>query len=146
MEKLRKIIAELREFQQNRDEYIEQAIRDNEEAILRLNVEDQLYARGINASGGRITPPYSARTIRYKKKHNQITSHVTLRDTGAFHKAFFIAYQPGGFSIGSSDEKAEGLSKTYQGIFGLTQENKDFISEEYVRKIIEQKLKNILNG
>lgn len=141
MQKLVTLIANLKTFQQNRIQYVKQAIEMFEEEITQLNYEDQLYRRGITATGEAVSPSYTARTISIKKSKGQITSHVTLRDTGDFHRSFYIKIGSRSAKIDAGDRKTKELKEKYDGIFGLTQENLLFVNNRYVRPELLKKLK-----
>ena len=80
-----------------------------------------------------------------KRAKNQPTSRVTLRDEGDFHSSFYIEFTEDSFTIKASDEKAEYLEFAYgSDIFGLTPENKEELSEYYLRPALLAKLKEHL--
>lgn len=114
--------------------YVGKAVKENAEEIASRNVE-QLYNSGANSLGIRIDTyrPYTPYTVRIKDEKGQPTDRVTLRDTGAFHRAFEVVVEPTGFYITSSDSKTEGLIGKYGGrIFGLLPENKIEITRNFL--------------
>lgn len=117
-------------------EVIEEVLRENEDIIIDMNVEDQLYERGVDRHGRAIIDyaPYSPVTIEYKKLKGQPTSRVTLRDSGDFHHSFFIKFGNEGFKIDASDSKTDDLLSSYgDAILGLTKENFADLAENYIK-------------
>lgn len=116
-------------------EWVRDIIVDNEAYIVDLNVEDQLYERGVNALGVSISDykPYSPFTVEIKRMKGQPTNRVTLRDTGDFHSSFYVEAGNEQFEIKAADDKTASLIKKYgREIFGLTDENLKDIIENYI--------------
>jgi len=60
------IIIKLKALKSELNATIEQALRDNEKEIIRLNYDGQLYNKGINRNGEKIKPPYAkSRCLRF---------------------------------------------------------------------------------
>ena len=106
------------------------SVNRHEREIVALNTEKQLFQEGENAMGVTIRSykPYSPVTISIKKKKGQPTNRVTLRDTEAFHKSFFILADGRAIWFKARDKKAEKLYEKYGEIFGLTTENTNFVA------------------
>jgi hypothetical protein len=135
MEKLERLISNLKELEVNVIKTIERTIKDNENIIIDMNTEDQLYDKGINRLGVELMDfkPYTPFTVSVKKKKGQVTTRVTLRDEGDFQKSFYIEYSAESFEIKASDEKTEALMKKYgKQIMGLSDINFKEIAFEYV--------------
>lgn len=144
MEKLKILITNLKGFQQNKKMYAKEALRIFEPEILQLNYEDQLYRKGITANGDAITPEYAPRTIAIKRSKGQVTTHVTLRDTGDFHRSFYLKVGASSAKIDAGDRKTQELTRKYANILGLTPENLIFVNERYVRPELIKRLKLLL--
>ncbi len=115
---------------------IQDVIKNNAHWIVELNSEIQLYEKGENRKGVELASyaPYSRATIAIKREKGQPTGRVTLRDTGDFHRSFFIEYTSDSFEITASDHKTYDLVKEYgEDIFGLTDEHFKDIAEHYVK-------------
>lgn len=141
---LRNLTYRLRAFRDNIPNMLEDIIRDKESVIVSAIADDQLYRRGITGKEQKIMDyaPYTARTIQNKRKKGQPTTRVTLRDTGAFHKAMFVVFDSDGFYVTSSDEKTEKLAEKYgEAIFRLTDKNLTRILRAHVRKEFIKRLK-----
>lgn len=139
MDRLKELIARLKSFENEIKDAIETAIAENEEIIVEMNTEDQLFEQGIDRFGREIAQyaPYSPITIEIKKLKGQPTGRVTLRDEGDFHASFFIEFGPDGFEIKASDWKTDMLVKGYgEGILGLTDENFKDLADNYVAPAI----------
>lgn len=130
------LLFKVRNFnnQLERGELIADILQDNETEIVEMNSEDQLYEKGVTATGVSIESfaPYSNYTIEIKQMKGQPTDRVTLRDTGDFHNAFYLEIDKDKFEIWSHDWKARTLVDLYGwDIFGLTPDNiKDL--EQYI--------------
>lgn len=112
-------IKVLQKFQGEVDKIVIQQLRPFESEILDLNVQEQLRMRGEDSEGNKLQE-YTATTKAIKRAKGQITSHVTLEDTGDFHASFFVNFGPRYFAIGALDEKAEKLERKYgKAIYGL---------------------------
>ena len=144
MRKLDELISRLKNFQDEMIKVIEDVIRENEDFIIALNYEDQLYDRGVDRDDVPLKPSYAESTIKRKKRKNQITSHVTLRDEGVFHKSFYIYYGEDNFEIMTSDPIEPILKWMYnEKILGLTDSNKQYVFEKIVFPAINEKIKSL---
>jgi hypothetical protein len=124
---------------------INSAVKKHEKQVLDLNRNDQLYDRGVDNFGGRLSPDYAPSTIRKKGKKGQPTDRVTLRDTGVFHRSFFLNYRSDEIEfMAEANTKRRDFSllswlksRYGKGILGLTEENieklKGYISQEIIR-------------
>lgn len=125
------------------------SIERHEREIVALNTEKQLFQEGENAKGVTIRSyqPYSPVTISIKKKKGQPTNRVTLRDTEAFHKSFFILADGRAIWFKARDKKAEKLYERYGEIFGLTTENTNLVAWSMLYNELRTELINdIKNG
>ena len=75
MEKMQRLIDNLSYIQRNFDMYVEEVIRDNEQIIINLNRQDQLYNKGITSTSKDISSyrPYKSLTIKIKQEKGQPT-------------------------------------------------------------------------
>lgn len=142
------LINKLKQFEDgltNGDTFKE-VILQNEETIINMNVERQLYLQGVNALNVKIDSymPYRQITIAIKHEKNQPVDRVTLRDTGAFHRDFKIAVSRENFYIYSNNDKAKDLKKKYGAIFGLIDENLLELIENIIHPFMLNKLKQTL--
>lgn len=115
-------------------DYIRQAVGENEEKIVEMNVA-QLYDWGVTSVGISINTyrPYTPYTISIKEIKGQPTDRVTLRDTGAFHRSFMVEVGPDSFYITATDPKTQDLVNKYGGkIFGLLEANRIELSRIYI--------------
>jgi len=122
-------------------------IRQNEEEILNLNRDSQLYNKGIDSDGQRIFPTYSPFTRLIKRSEGKIFNHVTLFDTGDFYNGFRIKFNGYGkpFNIYSTDSKSSELQENYgTNIFGLTDQNEKYVNYEIIKPDLEKFIKRNL--
>lgn len=141
---IRNLEYRLRRFKDSLPELLEDIIMDKEDVIVSAIANDQLYRRGINGKGEKIMDymPYTATTVKIKKRKGQPTTRVTLRDTGDFHKSMFVVFDSDGFYITASDDKTQGLIEKYgDEIFRLTDKNFNRIIRSHIRKELVKRLK-----
>jgi hypothetical protein len=108
-----------------------------------MNTEEQLFKEGENALGVTIRSyqPYSPVTISIKQKKGQPTNRVTLRDTEAFHKSFFVYADNKAVWFKATDKKAQKLYDKYGEIFGLTVENRNKVAWDMLYPLLMVELK-----
>ena len=141
---LRNIEYRLRAFKDSLPSLLKDIIEDKEEVIISAIADDQLYRRGINGYGEKIMDyaPYKPRTIALKLKKGQPTTRVTLRDTGAFHRAMYLVFDSEGFYVSSADRKTPDLVAKYgDSIFRLTDSNFNRILRSHIRKELVRRIK-----
>ena len=68
MRKLDELISKLKSFEDEIIKVIEEAIRANEDFIVALNYEDQLYDSGVDRDDVPLKPPYAESTVKRKKR------------------------------------------------------------------------------
>lgn len=144
---LRNLEYRLRAFKDSLPMLLEDVVRSKEDVIVSAIADDQLYRRGINGKGEKIMDymPYTAKTIKNKRKKGQPTTRVTLRDTGAFHESMFVVFDSEGFYITASDEKTQDLVEKYgKEIFRLTNKNFTRIIRSHIRKELTKRLKRAI--
>ena len=144
---LRNLEYRLRAFKDSLPMLLEDIVSDKEDVIVSAIADDQLYRRGINGKGEKIMDymPYTAKTIKNKRKKGQPTTRVTLRDTGAFHESMFVVFDSEGFYITASDEKTQDLVEKYgKEIFRLTNKNFTRIVRSHIRKELTKRLKRAI--
>lgn len=144
---LRNLEYRLRAFKDSLPMLLEDIVRDKEDVIVSAIADDQLYRRGINGKGEKIMDymPYTARTIKNKKRKGQPTTRVTLRDTGAFHESMYVVFDSEGFYITAGDEKTQDLVEKYgEEIFRLTDKNFTRIIRSHIRKELVKRLKQAI--
>jgi len=140
IQKLERVIEEIPKQSLN-------IIRENEEEILNLNRDSQLYDKGIDSNRQSIFPPYSQFTRLIKRSQGNIFNRVTLFDTGAFYDGFKIKLNGYGnpFNIYSTDSKSSNLQDKYgSSIFGLTEQNERFLNYEIIKPELEKYIKQHL--
>lgn len=120
-------------------------IKKNDHIVIDLNVEDQLFERGIDAKGRKLKPPYTPFTKRIKKEKGQPTDRVTLRDAGEFHDDFFVDATSFPVQIMSQDWKEKKLTQKYGiDIFGLNSANRKELSINYIKEDLKEFFKKNL--
>lgn len=108
----------------------------------RESLESGQYDTGVS-----ISPAYTAKTIRIKRKRGQPYDRVTLRNSGRFYSRMRVVLKRTGFSITSTDRKTMMLKMKYDGsmgsIFGLQDADMAWLSwvvAERIRNRIKQSL------
>ena len=146
---IRNLVYRLRKFKDILDQELKDEIMRNEEVIVKMVAEEQLYEHGIEGRGIEIASykPYAPRTIKKKQRKGQPYDRVTLRDTGEFHASLKVVFDDDGFYVTSTDDKAQYLLKRYgKTIFRLTNENLKILLNEYIRPSLKAKLKNFIQN
>ena len=113
---------------------IQNCITLNEKEIVSMNTN----ALGVTI---RSYQPYSPVTISIKQKKGQPTNRVTLRDTEAFHKSFFVYADNKAVWFKATDKKAQKLYDKYGEIFGLTVENRNKVAWDMLYPLLMVELK-----
>lgn len=129
-------------------EIAKKIVRDNDNILIDMNAQDQLYAKGVNRLGVRIDEyqPYRPLTIKVKIEKRQPYDRVTLKDTGEFYDSFYVETAEDRFYIKASDEKTNWLIKKYGAeIFGLTNDSLAEFINDYVKDESYNRVKEILN-
>lgn len=129
-------------------EIAKKIVRDNDNILIDMNAQDQLYAKGVNRLGVRIDEyqPYRPLTIKVKIEKRQPYDRVTLKDTGEFYDSFYVETAEDRFYIKASDEKTNWLIKKYGAeIFGLTNDSLAEFINDYVKDEAYNRIKEILN-
>lgn len=129
-------------------EIAKKIVRDNDNILIDMNAQDQLYAKGVNRLGVRIDEyqPYRPLTIQVKIEKRQPYDRVTLKDTGELYDSFYVETAEDRFYIKASDEKTNWLIKKYGAeIFGLTNDSLAEFINDYVKDEAYNRVKEILN-
>lgn len=136
-------IENLERLRSEKDRIVLELIKAIEAWVLDLNTKQQLFDEGIDRKGFGLEP-YKPFTIKIKQAKGQPTDRTTLRDTGAFHDAFFIEYLGDEFRLSSKDPKSVDLILKYGSeIFGLTDENLGFLKDRLKPEIFDRFRKEI---
>lgn len=119
---------------------LENVVKTNAEQIADLNREQQLYFKGEDSKGQKLTP-YAVVTKRIKQIKRQPFDRTTLSDTEAFYKAFQVNYDKASYlvRIYSTDNKTPKLISKYgKDIFGLQPINHKYLDEQIIKKHIDK--------
>lgn len=144
MEQIEALINGLKKFEEQIPQVIERSLQDNEDFILALNYEDQLFDRGVDSNSKALKPPYAESTVSIKKRKHQPTNRVTLRDTGVFHKSFYIYYGSDNFEIMTSDPIEPFLTNRYgPPILGLTDKNLQYVKDRFIGPALRKRIKEL---
>lgn len=113
------------------------AIVGNNETFLTLAVGEQMYEKGQDGFGKSLGR-YSPHTIKKKKSKGQRYDHITLRDTGAFHKELQLVLDNDGFYLYSRDSKSEKwiIPRWSKNIFRPDEETLDMLKSEILNQLI----------
>ena len=116
---------------------IKDVIKEFDKELINYNVEQQLYNKGEDKEGEKITPSYTRFTISIKKRKNQPTNRVTLKDTGSFHESIYIIAESDSFKIGTNHELSNDLSSKYgKNIIGIQDKYlKEFVYNRLIPRI-----------
>ena len=129
---LNKQIARLEKF--DTDLTISRVVKKENELIIDMNFDDQLYDKGVFPDG-KPTGDYSPTTLKFKEapgSHDHKTDHITFKDEGDFYKGAFIKTNKKSFKIDSRDSKRDELVAREGDMFGLTKENLTELGKVYI--------------
>jgi len=123
--KINKSIGKIHNYLKNCKKFGENIMIKNKNHIIEENIS-QMYDLGQNIkeeSLGEYTP--TSKFIKQQK--GQRTDHITLRDTGDFHKGMGMkksgeTQKESEFEIKSKDWKSDMLERGFPDIFGLNKE------------------------
>jgi hypothetical protein len=145
---VQKKIDALKGFKRDLNETILLIVKDNEELIIDMNFNDQLFEQGILTNDVKIDSyaPYAPFTISIKQMKGQPTDRVTLHDEGDFEQGGMIKYGDDYFEITSSDGKTQKLIQEYgDQILGLTQSNLKSLIWDYMYPGIKKEFENAIS-
>lgn len=130
---------------------IEESIKSHEAEIIDLNIA-QHREQGVNSAGQLMSnyAPYTPLSVFLKGIAGTLTSNnpdiINLHDTGEFHERMelFKSGNKNEYEISSTDVKTDELEEKYSSgknsIFGLTNENMDYINFRLILPDIEEEL------
>lgn len=141
MKKIEEIIGNLQKTQDELLGVVREAIEANEESIISLVFDTQLYLRGEDGFGNKLEPEYADSTVRRKKLVNAPTDRVTLFDEGIFRESAYINYGPDTFEVITSDY-IEGILKWRYGeaILRISDGHIEEIKERFVNPAVNNYL------
>lgn len=96
----------------------------------------QLFDKGIDGKGNKLTPEYKPFTIAIKRQKGQPTDRVTLSDTGSFYDGFDLIFtDQNSIGVFSRDSKTPEIIEKYgSDIFTFTVDNIKEIDKEIFEK------------
>ena len=126
----------LKEYRDRGPEIAIEYCRAEEKFVLDAN-RDQLYLRGIDASGNSLGN-YSPYTVQYKISVGAPYDRVTLKDEGDFHASFFVEYDGDRLTIYADDVKTASLVRRYgPDILGLNFSSMEELADRIQPRILE---------
>lgn len=111
-------------------EAIRKGVEENEEFILNIVRQEQLYDSGVNGYNVSIDSyePYKPFTQYAKIKKQQPIDRVTLCDTGAFYDSMQIKFTAKGFYIEAKTNYVPDLMEKYgEAVLRITNENFTYV-------------------
>lgn len=123
--------------------------KDVQDFIIDLNVQGQLYEKGINAEGVELESiggEYSTLTKWLKSEAGLPFDRVTLFDTGEFYESFTITANKEGLTIESDTNKDGDDLQDRWGtkLMGLTNDSKRQLAEHIAQDIYRHILQQVL--
>ena len=110
--------------------------------IVDLNRIDQLFETGTDANDNFLGYYSEATELLFggRDRNKTTADHITLKDTGAFYKSFFVRIYKDGFTIVANSMKDEtDLTEVYgKDIIGLNEENLQQLIEKVKVKLIAE--------
>lgn len=143
IEVIRELIDSLKSLDIN--ELLNEILRDVsvQRFILDLNREDQLFDRGIDAKGTRLSSiggKYSPVTLRLSKTRKKSLSDINLKDTGDFYASFKIKLNPKSFDIDADTikESTDLMDRWGKDILGLTEDSLEKLREKVLPLLLNK--------
>lgn len=123
-------------------------IKANQTKILNWNRNEQLFRDGIDNEGKKIWR-YAPMTVELKILSRKPYDRVTLRQTGAYHKSFYIIFTDDSFKIFAKDKKTPLiLDPQIPGrgpkTLGLTPSNQKRLVDEILKPGLQEEIRKIL--
>ena len=123
-------ISQIRQVKRRLNDFIGQSALKNSNIIEDAIAQDQLFEKGIDGLR-RTLGQYAPSTIQFKRTiagalgRSTRTDHITLKDTGAFHKSIKVKLGSDGLTIDSDPVKEDTnlLDEFGEEILFLTEEN-----------------------
>lgn len=135
----------LEKIDRDMDQLVLVIVKRLEGWVLELNTEDQLFDQGIKSTGREVRPPYTPYTKLLKRIKGQPTDRVTLRDTGDFHRSFYLDYTGQAVEIKAKDPKTQELVAKYgPDIFGITDANLQFFIDDLFGPELLQEVRKLI--
>lgn len=134
------IIKGLESIKNNVDNQVKRIAIKNKEEILDYIREKQLFEKGEDGKGRKLTA-YKPFTIAYKKLKLQPTNRTTLFDTGSFYKNFdLLITDQSAIGVFSRDSKTPKILEKYEGfsIFEFQESNRKEIDEDIFYKQLSE--------
>lgn len=118
-----------------------------EKEIVDLVRLQQLFERGIDGTGKKITPEYTPFTVAVKRIKGQDTTKVTLFDEGNLFKSFTTDYGSFVLEIFPTDSKRDDLIDKYgKDIFFATVQHEKDINFKIIMPPLQQWFKGIIKS
>jgi hypothetical protein len=106
----------------------------------------RLYQHGMKGDGNYL-PDYSYATVQYKASNRQVSTHMTLRDTGDWYKGMFMSNTGNKIFVSSRDEKHDELISIWgQSIVEFTESEQDEIIDSIVEPRIVKEINKLNKG
>jgi hypothetical protein len=137
-------IYSLKKIRDRVDKIAEAAIKSKRAAIL-TTVRTRLYQKGLDGTG-KLIGEYTPNTVKIKRKKNQKTSFITLRDTGTFYGSMFLEVSGRFYDINASAPIAVELVARYgESILDLTLQEQQALVQSAVDLAIELEINKLGN-
>lgn len=136
---LKEYVNKLEQSKVNLDKVIEAILKKNQGFIVGM-LKFRLYTFGTDGNNELIGDgEYSDRTIKRKKRLNQKTSVITLRDKGNYYASMFLEVEGTLYEISSKDPKAAKLVDSYgEAILDLTEKQQNDLVENIVDPALQK--------
>ncbi|WP_109437819.1 hypothetical protein [Aquimarina sp. AU119] len=133
------IISDLKDIKSKLENKAHDIIETKEQEILDYNRKNQLFSKGVDSNGQKLTPPYAESTKKKKQRKGLPTNRVTHYDTGKHYENFKIETRGKHYNVFADTKTNKGfdlgkhLNDRYGGkVYGLTKDNNDKINKEII--------------
>lgn len=146
MATVKQMLERLEVYKAQIAELAEQAFNINSKTAADLNASQ--LAQGLKTDGEQSDYPYAPLTIAIKRGKpglSGVTSYLTNYDTGESYRRLYAIANGGRIEYGTKTDKSEAISERMDGkAFGLTNENREEMLNQFVRPSYQGLVKGIL--
>lgn len=143
------VFDELRNKAKSLKDTVNQEIRSTVDANKGLIKDEQIkqFFAGQDANTKTIVPSYAVSTIIAKRKKNQPTNRVTLRDSGELYKSISVIAKKDTYEINTGVDYFKYLVTKYDQneLLGLQQQFKQDFTQRYIIPNISKRFREILS-
>lgn len=132
-------LARIENLTKNYENHVYELLERSSNYVLAIP-KQRMYLRGTDANDEKITPSYDEWTIRDKKAKGQVTSHVTLRNTGAWKRSWKLVKEGTKITFTAPNDLKTGFLVSHYSsneLFGFSPKDGEQIYKNWIKPDIE---------